>query len=747
MLCYLEFSVIREVSGILQLIIRTSQIVAEAPQADGIGDVLGLPRHVVLRLDPEILGEDRPRAYILRHFHSDSAGRCVIQRAGLPTDLRGRGVSVVSPGIPPLGDTAAVGENDLDGQSAAGVSAVQGARDRPRRGGGGEVVNVPEDAAIGGQGDIALVARVVLGLHGDGAVGKVHIGLAEYRADVEVDVLRLQELLCRAGDAVLPLVIGNLGWVGLDRPLVRVCLSIAAVVEDKAAVETGDLCLGVGDLYAIAEAGAILRVAVLELRHLRRVHVQLRRVAIGTVFELDAVHIQRVARKVGDLCGQRAGCALFSRETHTGDLDLTLRIIHSPFFADGHPVCDELGRIVVVVIEGVEIGGAYLDGGAVFILQVRGEHGVLPVYFIAAILLIHPDALQALVHVDDEIEAVAHAQVGVAGIGIVHVIAVRLAQCLLHVGVVGVQVELHGIHIGRAGVQGQVGVDDGLFILPHGVARQVGDGAAAGGKALAGLILGLKGFVLAHLHQLGLGEQVVHVDGSDLDIARQGVLALAVRHGIFKDQAIPVQLGQICLVLSPALTVGPQVEVQAALPGGAVVGEADGLVKGQLDLDGPPRTHRRAGVAGGPGLTVVQAVLDVADLGGTGVPEGDQDVLGVHAAGTLPIFKIEPLVGGGVEVQAAVVVALVVAQRFIPAADVAEVSDAGVFAGLILVAADGGGVAAADAHAEGLETGQVHRPGADLLPLVIAMGVGPVVEGGGRADLQILGGLGQLLQD
>ena len=74
--------------------------------------------------------------------------------------------------------------------------------------------------------------------------------------------------------------------------------------------------------------------------------------------------------------------------------------------ADGDVPGDELRRLGAVVIERIEIPGGHLDRLAARVQQICDENGVLPVGGAWARAL---DALEPLVHVDDQIEAVAHA--------------------------------------------------------------------------------------------------------------------------------------------------------------------------------------------------------------------------------------------------------------------------------------------------------------------------------------------------
>ena len=267
-------------SGIVQLIVRIAQIVAVLPEADRGGHVP--VDRVVRRLDPEIFGEQLPVVHIAHGAHGDRGGRCDGKAAVVPACICGCVGAAVAPCVLPRGDAPPVGEDDLGGECAAGAAAVQRAGGAVRRGGGGKVVNVPEDAAIGGQGDITLVAREVLGLDREGAAGEVHIGFAGLGTDVEVDVRRLQELLCRAGDAVLPLVPGDLGGcVGLDCPLIEIGFLVAVVVQNEAAVNACIAGGGIGERHAVVESVALRSIAVRDLPRRGSIRVQHGRIGVG----------------------------------------------------------------------------------------------------------------------------------------------------------------------------------------------------------------------------------------------------------------------------------------------------------------------------------------------------------------------------------------------------------------------------------------------------------------------------------
>ena len=213
-----------------------------------------------------------------RGIHSRAAGRSLRHSTVAPAC--GCVGAAVAPCVLPLGNAPSVGENDLCGEGAAAAAAVQHAGGAPCRSGGGKVVNVPRKTA-GRQGDIALVAREVLGLDREGAAGKIHIGLAILGADVEVDVRRLQERLRRAGGADLPLVIGNLGCVGLDCPLIGIGLFVAVVVQNKAAVNARIAGGGIGERHAVVESAALRSIAVRDLLRRGSNRVQHGRVGVG----------------------------------------------------------------------------------------------------------------------------------------------------------------------------------------------------------------------------------------------------------------------------------------------------------------------------------------------------------------------------------------------------------------------------------------------------------------------------------
>ena len=394
----------------------------------------------------------------------------------------GSAVAAAAPCVLPRGNAPPVGENDLGGEGAASAAAVQHAGGAPCGGGGGKVVNVPRKA-VGRQRYVALVAREVLGSHRDGAVGEVHIGFAGLGADVEVNILRLQELPCRAGGAFLPLVLGDLGGgVGLDRPLVLIGFAVAVVVQNEAAVNARIAGGGIGEGHAVAESVPFLSIAVRDLRRHGSNRVQLGRVGVGGGGDGHIIFIQCVARTVGDV---PEGNAVFVRKVHPGDLDLCFAGGEMVTIADGDVPRDELRRLGAVVIEGIEIPGGHLDRLAARVQQICNEKGVLPVGGAWARAIY---ALQTLVHVDDQIEAVAHAQVQVAVVGVALLIIVcgagapvGLAQRLFYISVVAGQLKRHIRHIGRAGVQRQIGVEDGLLL--RGIARKVGDVAGGGRQA------------------------------------------------------------------------------------------------------------------------------------------------------------------------------------------------------------------------------------------------------------------------
>ena len=65
----------------------------------------------------------------------------------------------------------------MGGQRAAGAAAVQLAPGAPELDGGGKVIDVPFQLAVGRQGGGAGVACVVPGVHRDGAAGQVAVVL------------------------------------------------------------------------------------------------------------------------------------------------------------------------------------------------------------------------------------------------------------------------------------------------------------------------------------------------------------------------------------------------------------------------------------------------------------------------------------------------------------------------------------------------------------------------------------------
>ena len=109
-----------DASGILQLIVRIAQIVAVLPEADRGGHVR--VDRVILRLHPEIFGEQHTVAYLGRGIHSHAAGRS--RRHSTVAPACGSAVAAVAPCVLPRGDAPPVGENDLGGEGAAAAAAV-----------------------------------------------------------------------------------------------------------------------------------------------------------------------------------------------------------------------------------------------------------------------------------------------------------------------------------------------------------------------------------------------------------------------------------------------------------------------------------------------------------------------------------------------------------------------------------------------------------------------------------------------
>ena len=214
----------------------------------------------------------------------------------------------------------------------------------------------------------------------------------------------MQELPCRAGGAFLPLVLGNLGGgVGLDRPLIQIGFFVAVVVQNEAAVNARIAGGGIGEGHAVAESAAVLSIAVRDLRRHGSIRVQLGRVGVGGGGDGHIIFIQRVTRAVGDFL---EGNAVSVLKIHLGDLDLRFTGGEMVALADGDVPSDELRCLGAVVIEGIEIPRGYLDRLVARVPQICDENGVLPAGGACAHAL---DALEPLVHVNDQIEAVAHA--------------------------------------------------------------------------------------------------------------------------------------------------------------------------------------------------------------------------------------------------------------------------------------------------------------------------------------------------
>ena len=218
-------------------------------------------------------------------------------------------------------------------------------------------------------------------------------------------------------------------------------------------------------------------------------------------------------------------------------------------------------------------------------------------------------------------------------------------------------------------------------------------------------------------------------------------------NGVLKNQVAVFELDQLGAIFAVALAVGLQVEIELTLAGGAVVGKADGLVKGELDINALALAHAHA-VEPPCIARAVCAVLDVRKLGGADVAECHHEILGIGAAaGAGAGFKIGPREGAVAELQAAIVVLIVngVEAVGIVALDSAEVADAGIGPRLVAPAVDHPR-AAAEGGVDLFRHRHLGRIGLDLLPVVVAVGVGAVIEGGGGVELQIVGDLRQLFE-
>ena len=286
----------------------------------------------------------------------------------------------------------------------------------------------------------------------------------------------------------------------------------------------------------------------------------------------------------------------------------------------------------------------------------------------------------------------------------------------------------------------------------QGIARKVGD-VAGGGRQAEGAAVDLdisgdgEAAVGAHLLERERGtwrEKSIHAERSDPHIR-----LLVAGNGVLKNQVAAFELDQLGAIFAGALAVGLQVEIELTLAGGAVVGKADGLVKGELDINALALAHAHA--LEPPCIArAVRAVLDVRKLGGAGVAERHHEILSIGAAaGTGAGFKVGPREGAVAELQAAIVVVFLIVNGVeavgIVALDPAEVADAGIGPRLVApavdhprTAAEGGGDLFRHRHLGCI--------GLDLLPVVVAVGVGAVIEGGGGVELQIVGDLHQLFE-
>ena len=143
---------------------------------------------VVGGLDPEVFGE--------RLSLSDGSADRPGDRCELPLFRSQRTVRpacgfsrlAVAPSVLPRGDALAVAEGDFrrQGAAASGFRAQCAPRFAPLDG-GDRVVDVPVQSAVRRQGHIALVAGVILRLHGEGAGRQIDIGLVRLGADMDID--------------------------------------------------------------------------------------------------------------------------------------------------------------------------------------------------------------------------------------------------------------------------------------------------------------------------------------------------------------------------------------------------------------------------------------------------------------------------------------------------------------------------------------------------------------------------------
>ena len=132
--------------------------------------------------------------------------------------------------------------------------------------------------------------------------------------------------------------------------------------------------------------------------------------------------------------------------------------------------------------------------------------------------------------------------------------------------------------------------------------------------------------------------------------------------------------------------------------------------------------------------------MDVRKLGRTGIAERHHEILGIGAAaGAGAVLKVLPREGAVAELQAAIVVLIVngVEAVGIVALDPAEVADAGIGPRLVAPAVDHPRTAA-EGGVDLFRHRHLGSIGLDLLPVVVAVGVGAVIEGGGGVELQIV---------
>ena len=203
--------------------------------------------------------------------------------------------------ILPCGNTALVGEGDLDRQRAR--RAGEGARDRARLCRRGDAVHRKVKRAGCGQQGFAHIARIVRGADGERHAREVRIVSARHGTDKQVVVhrlggggwaFRLREIHRRAGsDARPPRRRGS--GLGAEHIFIRICRTVAAVVQHKSAGDPGRARGVVRDGKAVAEAVAHLRIG--DALDRGRGDVEL--IGIGIGICRDAVRVQ-VAREVAE---------------------------------------------------------------------------------------------------------------------------------------------------------------------------------------------------------------------------------------------------------------------------------------------------------------------------------------------------------------------------------------------------------------------------------------------------------------